>query len=338
MAADRITTHAFGKKSDMETALQDGSINEYDEVFLTNTDELAYVNENKEIRYVVQRTQEEYEVPEGGLGKLNAGDKIPAGTSLENVLKAILCGTTTPKYTAPNIIIHNDGTGGGTYETGTMISPVISITWNQNDAGDMTHLEILKNGASIDDINASFDGSDPSEFSYAPVAEALPDSGLSFNAKVTYGEGPIKTDSFGNPVSEGHIEAGTVMGSNIGFIARRKTFWTSNDGSQSITFTSDAIRAFENSELGIRNGDKVLTFPKESRYIAFALPATKKLTAVHSDQLPSLTLENFAVSNTQVADARGGDNGLMDYTCYLYIALGTAQNDITITFTIADAD
>lgn len=335
---DKITSHNFGKKDDLDTAIASGKVNEFDEVFLTDTNELLFVDENKNKKYVVQRTQEEYEVPEGGLGKLNAGDKIPAGTSLETVFKVMMYGITTPKYTAPNILIHNDGTGGGTYEAGTMISPVISITWNQNDAGDMTHLEILKNGASIDDINASFDGSDPSEFSYAPAAEALPDSGLSFNAKVTYGEGPIKTDSFEKPVSEGHIEAGTVMGSNIGFIARRKTFWTSNNGSQSITFTSDAVRAFENSELGIQNGDKVLTFPKESRYIAIAMPATKKLTAVHSDQLPSLTVENFAVSNTQVADARGGDNGLMNYTCYLYIALGTAQDDITITFTIGDAD
>lgn len=334
--ADTITTHVFGKKEDLNSALTEGKINEFDEVFLTDTDELAYVNENKELKYVVPKTQNDIEVTDA-FGKLVAGDTIPAGSSFEDVLNYMMKGIGTPKYTAPNILIHNDGTGGGTYEAGTMISPVISITWNQNDAGDMTHLEILKNGVSIDDIDASFDGSDPSGYSYAPAAEALPDSGLSFNAKVTYNEGPIKTDNAGKPVPEGHIEAGTVIGSNIGFIARRKTFWTSNDGSSSLTFTSDAIRAWANSELGIANGDKTITFPNNSRYIAIALPASKKITAVKSDQLPSLTVDNFAKSDTQVADARGGDNGLMDYTAYMYIALGTASDDITITFTIADA-
>ena len=337
---DRITSHLFGKKANLETAISSGEANEFDEVFLTDTDELVYINENKEVKYITQRTKEEYEVPEGGLGKLNAGDTIPAGTSFDTVLKAIMLGIGTPTYSAPECNLHNTGTESGTYETGTMITPVIGADFTQNDAGAFEKLEILKDGEVIEeDPDAVYTGDDLASYTYSPEAISLPDNGLTFNAKIHYAEGAIRENIFGNPIADGHIEAGSITGTDIAYVAARKTFWSSTTVDQAISFTSESIRAFEGSELGIENGDKVLSFSKDSKYIAIAMPATKKLTAVHSDQVASLTVGSFTTSTVQVADARGGDNGLVDYTCYLYnIGADTPQEDVTITLTIGDAD
>ena len=333
MPENKITTHLFGKKANLAEAISNGTADEFDEVFFTDTNELAFLDENNEVKYVTTRTQEDIEVPEDGFGKLNAGDVIPAGVTLDEAIKYMMNGISVPEYTAPTITITNTGTTGNHYEVGTMVNPVIGAEWVQNDAGTLNSIVITKNGTPIED--ATYTGSDASEFSYAPGEFVLEDGSIMYEIEANYAEGPIKNDNIGKPYPNGHIEAGSVKSSDVSYIGCRKTFWTSTDGAESITYTSDAIRAYDHSELNVGAGEKTLTFPQYTRCIVLAIPATMTVTAVHSDQIPDLTVGNFATTNTQVADVRGGENGLADYTAYTYLALSGLNSEVSITFTLA---
>lgn len=334
MPENKITTHLFGKKANLAEAISNGTADEFDEVFFTDTNELAFLDENNEVKYVTTRTQEDIEVPEDGFGKLNAGDVIPAGVTLDEAIKYMMNGISVPEYTAPTITITNTGTTGNHYEVGTMVNPVIGAEWVQNDAGTLSSITITKNGTPIED--ATYTGSDASEFSYAPGEFVLEDGSVMYELEANYTEGPIKNDNIGKPYPNGHIEAGNVRSSDVSYTGCRKTFWTSTtDGADSITYTSDAIRAYEHSELNVGAGEKALTFPQSTKCIVLVIPATMTITAVHSDQIPDLAIGNFSTTNTQVADARGGENGLADYTAYTYLASSELDSEVSITFTLA---
>lgn len=334
MPVNKITTHLFGEKADLTEAISSGIADEFDEVFLTDTNELAFLDENKQVKYITPRTQEDIEVPEGGFGKLNDGDVIPAGVTLDEAIKYMMNGIGAPEYTAPTITITNTGTAGNNYETGTSINPVIGAEWVQNDAGTLNSITITKNGAPIED--ATYTGSDASEFSYAPGEFVLEDGSVMYELEANYAEGPIKNDNIGKPYPNGHIEAGSVKSSDVSYTGCRKTFWTSTtEGADSITYTSDAIRAYEHSELNVGAGEKVLTFPQSTKAIVLAIPATMTITAVRSDQIPDLAIGSFATASAQVADARGGENGLVDYTTYTYSTSSESDSEVSITFTLA---
>ena len=100
-------------------------------------------------------------------------------------------------------------------------------------------------------------------------------------------------------------------------------------------YTSDIIRAYGNSELNVGAGDKTLTFPQSAKCIVLAIPATMTVTTAHSDQISDLTIDSFTNSTVQVADVRGGDNGLINYTVYTYTTESGLENESSITFTLA---
>ena len=333
MPVNKITTHLFGEKADLTEAISSGIADEFDEVFLTDTNELAFLDENKQVKYITPRTQEDIEVPEGGFGKLDAGDVILAGATLDEVIKYMMNGIGAPVYAAPTITITNTGTAGNYYEAGTTVNPVIGAEWVQNDAGTLNSITITKNGTPIEE--ATYNGNNADEFSYAPGEFVLEDGSITYELEANYAEGSIKNDGIGRPYPNGHIEAGSVKSSDISYIGCRKTFWTSTDSADPVEYTSDIIRAYGNSELNVGAGDKTLTFPQSAKCIVLAIPATMTVTTAHSDQISDLTIDSFTTSTVQVADVRGGDNGLINYTVYTYTTESGLENESSITFTLA---
>lgn len=69
--------------------------------------------------------------------------------------------------------------------------------------------------------------------------------------------------------------------------------------------------------------------------IVFALPEPRTLTQVIYDDLGDKgMLSSFKKSTVQVADARGEQNGLKNYNCYVYNLSVPAAAPMNFTFVI----
>lgn len=81
---------AHGKKANVNAALAAGKINEDDFIIFSDTDdELGFVNHNGEIKRIKARTNEDFVLDGVSLGGLSSGDVIPAGTSIDDLLRLV---------------------------------------------------------------------------------------------------------------------------------------------------------------------------------------------------------------------------------------------------------
>lgn len=320
---------AFGSKDNIETAKSTGTIDEYDVLYLDNG-EIGWIDKNKNTVISTTRTQEDIEVNGvTGLGIENGGT-IPSGKSLDEIVKMLVQKAVPPTYTAPTVTLvrSGDGTASGNYEAGTSITPVLTATFNKNDAGDLTKLAILKGSSEV--------GSDTSSpYTYTGEAIVLGDETVTFKAQATYGDGDVKNNNLGTPDATGQIKAGTKDSSNFNYVGQRNAFWGYGTGTMESP-TSDQIRGLANKRLNPTAGSVIsVAIATGSQHIIFALPAPRTLTQVSYDDLGDKgMLSAFTHSTVQVADARGGVNGLKDYNVYLYNMSTPSAATMNFSFTI----
>ena len=323
------TTHAFGNKSDLIAAIEAGKVNEFDEVFFTDTHESGWINSAKEFVMHTPRTQEAHTLVGTSLGALPEGSVIPAGKSLDEIMAMATQKAIHPTYTKPTVsVANNAGTNAGSFESGTTINPKIKVTFNKNDAGALTGLSVTKAGVEVGTSAVS-----PYEF----VGDdfVIGDESVIFKATASYGEGETKNDNLGNPDDYGKIAAGSVSSSNYTYNVQRKMFYGTGVGNAP-ELTSDVIRALTNNRMNPASGQTVdLSVAAGSQYILVALPAPRKLTMVtYVDAGDKGMLGSFTQSIVQVADARGGDNGLKDYNVYLYQLSTPTEATMNFQFTL----
>lgn len=332
--ADTITKHAFGNKANLESALTDGTVNEYDEVFLTDTHEMGYVDSSKNFHMVTPRTQAEITVMgNSNIGSFKPNDKIPAGTSLEEFIKKLVQVQVPPTYTQPVITLakYSDGNNAGTYEAGTTINPKVTATFTQNDAGALTSIVINKGGSPIVDATSSI-----SPYNYEGDSFILGDETVTFTATAAYAEGEIKNDNLGSPYPNGHITAGSKNSSNFSFVGARKTFWGQGVGTIP-EINSAFVRGLANGSFNKTSGalESATTFAQGNQWIAVAVPAPYKVKAVkYNETNDEGFISEFTTTTVQVADARGEQNGLKDYNVTYYNPVVANAANMTLVFTL----
>ena len=79
------------------------------------------------------------------VGGYTSGDDIPAGTSVDTILRHMLIKEIPPVYTNPTLTL----SGGGNYEAGTNLAPTLTPVWTQHDAGTQTGYTLKENGTTI---------------------------------------------------------------------------------------------------------------------------------------------------------------------------------------------
>lgn len=326
--AEKKSRFGFGSKDGIEAAKQAGTIDEYDFLCLDNG-EVGWIDSQKNTVINTPRTQKEITV--NGVTGLGIGNnqKIPAGKTLDEIVQMLVQKPIPATYTKPTVsIANNGGSASGDVEAGTSITPKLHATFNKNDAGDLTKLEVLKGGQSVGSGTAT-----PYDYTGEPIV--IGDETITFTAKATYKEGAIKNDNLGQQSPNGHIAAGSVTSGNYSINGRRNAFWGSGIGSLS-DITSDKIRAFVNKRMNVTAGTKIsLRVEKGQQHIMFALPAPRTLTQVIYDDLGDKgMLSSFVKSTVQVADARGGENGKKDYNCYVYNLAVPCAAAMNFTFVI----
>lgn len=321
--------HAFGSKENIESAKESGAIGPQDVLFLDNR-EIGWIAKDGTTVMSTSRTQEAITVNGvTGLG-ISDGATISAGTSLDEFVRMVVQKAIPATYTKPSVsIANNGGQASGNIEAGTTISPKLKATFNQNDAGDLTSVSIKKGGTEVASGTES-------PLTYTGEDIVIGDETITFSASATYGDAPVKTNNLGQESTENWFAGGTVNSSNYSIAGKRNLFYGTGVGSVP-EVTSDMVRALTNKKLSPAAGTSFnISVAVGQQYIVIAYPATirdiNNVTYVEAND--SGMASNFTLTTVDVADARGGDNGLMSYKVYTYAMAVPAAAGMTFKVTI----
>lgn len=311
------TKIGYGNKGDIETAITEQKLDSGDIVITKDTEEGAFIKPDNSVLFLKSRSTKDYILNGTDLGALQNGATIPEGSSIDDLLNLITQKAIAPTYTQPTVSLarSGEGTAAGSYEAGTSITPILTATFNKNDAGNLTELAILKGGSEV--------GSDTtSPYTYTGEAMVLGDETITFTAQATYGDGPVKDNNLGTPDATGQIKAGTKTSSALSYVGQRNLFYGTGVGDVP-SLTSDYIRGLANKKLNPTQGyNFTINVAVGQQFFVFAYPAT--LRDVNKVNYVEGNDPNMAASLTKatvnVADARGGENGVIEYKVYTYKA------------------
>lgn len=325
------TKIGYGNKTDIDTAITATTIDEGDIILTKDTEELAFIKPDKTIMYPKNRTSKDYTLNGTSLGALQNGEKIPEGTSIDELLNMITQKAIAPTYAQPTVTLAKSGSGtaAGNYEAGTSITPILTATFNKNDAGDLTKLAILKGSEEV--------GSDTSTpYTYTGEAIVLGDETITFKAQATYEDGEVKNNNLGQPDATGQIKAGTKNSSVLSFVGQRQLFWGTGVG-ELPELNSETIRGLTNKKLNPTQGYSWnIPIAVGQQYVIFAYRATLRDVnqVMYVETNDTGMASSFTKTTVQVADARGGENGKVDYKVYSYRMAAPAAATMTFKVTI----
>lgn len=324
-----ISKHAFGSKENIETAKTNGTIGPNDVLFLDNR-EIGWVAKDGSTVMSTSRTQEAITVNGvTGLGIAN-GATISAGTSLDEFVRMVVQKAIPATYTKPSVsIANNGGQASGNVEAGTTISPKLKATFTKNDAGDLVSIAIKQNGTDVATGTES-------PLDYNGEGIVIGDESITFSASATYGDAPVKTNNLGAESTENWFAGGTVNSSNYVVTGKRNLFYGTGVGTVP-EVNSAMVRGLVNKKLAPAQGTAFnINVAVGQQYIVFAYPASLRdvnnVTYVEAND--SGMASNFEKLVIDVADARGGANGIMSYKVYTYEMAVPAAAAMTFKVTI----
>jgi len=323
------TKHAFGPKENIESAKASGALNAYDVLHLTNG-EMAWIDGKGETVINTPRTQQAHTLNGTNFGALQSGDVIPEGLTFDEIIAMATQKAVPASYTKPTLNIGNlGGQASGNVEAGTSITPKLRATFTKNDAGDMTAISILKNGTSVTDGTAT-------PLDYSGEAIVIGDETISYTASATYGDAPVKKNNLGQESKENWFAGGTVTSSAYSISGKRNLFYGTGVGAVP-TVNSAFVRDLNNKKLApAANTSITINVAVGQQYIAFAYPASLRdvnnVTYVEAND--GGMAASFTKTMIDVADARGGENGLMSYKVYTYAMDVPAAAAMTFKVTI----
>lgn len=324
-----ISKHAFGSKANIETAKTAGTIDAHDILFLDNR-EIGWIAKDGSTVMSTARTQEAVTVNGvTGLGIANNAT-IPAGTSFDELVKMLVQKPIPATYTKPTVALaNNSGQAAGNVEAGSTISPKLKATFTKNDAGDLSKIVIKKGGTEVANGTSS-----PLEYNGEDIV--IGDSSVTFVATATYGDAPVKYNNLGQESKENWFAGSTVDSSAYTITGKRNMFYGTGVGAVP-TVTSDMVRGLANTKLApAANTSVTINVSVGQQYIAFAYPAdlrdVNNVTYVEAND--SGMASSFTKSTIEVADARGGENGLKSYKVYTYAMAVPAAAPMTFTVKI----
>lgn len=324
-----ISKHAFGSKASIETAKSNGLINERDILFLDNR-EIGWIAKDGSTVMSTSRTQEAVTVNGvTGLG-IADGATIPAGISFDEFVKMVVQKAIPATYTKPSVsLANNGGQASGNVEAGTSITPKLKATFTKNDAGNLTNFVIKKGTTEVATGTAS-------PLNYEGDAIVIGDETITYTATATYADAPVKQNNLGQDSTENWFAGSTASSSAYSITGKRNLFYGTGVGAVP-TVNSSMVRGLTNTKLAPAAGTSFnINVAVGQQYIAFAYPATLRdvnnVTYVEAND--SGMASSFTKTTIDVADARGGENGLMSYKVYTYAMAVPAAAGMTFKVTI----
>ena len=324
-----VAKHAFGAKDNIEAAKAEGTINEYDVLHL-DTGEIGWIDGDGKTIIHADRSQEAHTLNGATVGALQSGDTIPAGITMDDLLRLITQKAIPATYSKPTVsIANNGGQVSGNIEAGTSVTPKLKATFTKNDAGDMTAISIKKGSTAVAEGTTS-------PLTYDGEEIVVGDETITFSASATYGDAPVKQNNLGQDSTENWFAGSTIASSNYSITGKRNAFYGTGVGSLP-TVTSDLVRGLANKHLNPAAGTALtINVAVGQQYIVFAYPASLRdvnnVTYVEANDTGMAS--SFTKHTIDVADARGGENGLMSYKVYTYAMAVPAAANMTFKVTI----
>ena len=260
------------------------------------------------------------------VGELTTDTIITAGTSVAELLQKVLSESKDPTKVEPKIStfsVTNNGSG-SKFESGTSITPKWSSVF---DEGKYTYKSSVSNtdiipvsGTGVNVLSWSIlkNGTEiSSNQNGTGEAFIIGDDPVLFKAIANYSSGNYALTNLNKlPEVEVRIQEGSTEASTS-ITSYRKMFAGSTSEAE---ITSDLIRSLETSavantsrfEFKANTGDTKLIFAYPSN-LTISEPKFEYFTMAWESVGGFTKLDNI-----QVADARGGTNGLKDYTVYVY--------------------
>ena len=237
---------------------------------------------------------------------LKTNDKTVTGAI--NQLVDIL--TVAPTYVEPTLALTaNPSTL--KQEVGTKITPILSYTFTQNDAGAET--------------SHTFSPVDSETQAQLTIVEG---DNIEYSVTVNYGAGTQKADNFGNLSGEA-IQAGSLT-KTLKYVGYRKNFYVADAGTVAPTDSAE-VRALTSFSTGTQR----INVAPNSQRIVVACPSTKTLTsAKYVEQGNAEYKDNFTLTTVQVSGATDGVD-LINYNVYTYVF--AIPNSAAMTFNISIA-
>lgn len=261
------------------------------------------------------------------VGELAANTTVAAGTAVGELLVRILSQSKNPSKTNPYIsafTVTNNGSGSN-FEAGTSITPKWSASFNagkytyNSSVSDVDIVPVSGTGVVVNSWEITKDGvAIGSAASGTGDAFVLGDDAVTFVATANYSDGNYALTNLNKlPETEVRIAAASDDASAT-ITSYRKMF---AGGTTASEITSDLIRGLgANSAASISGlefqanvGDTMLVFAFPAS-LTSADPSFEYFTMAWESVSGFVKLAN----PVKVADVRGGENGLMDYTVYTY--------------------
>lgn len=301
------------------------------------------------------------------LGNYRKGDVIDAGTSIGEVFKKLFTKTLQPSKTAPTATISATGDDGGKETGDTYTKPTGTITvtagsyTNEGTATGVTYAignvaiaygadpeedkatyrntnaKVLGHGGTVT-MPATTYAADATTAYYTDSSVSYTFSGMAYNEAGNVAKDNLGGDS--NPVVQ--IGAGdlTVADKSVSFRGYRKMFC----GCTSAELNSATIRELSLKSAKAAKGVFEVTAPEGATQIVLALPTKsvgKKYTMTKAEMYTS-NWEDYtslfsSAQTIQVADKRGGENGLQNYNVYTY-SFAALKAATRFQFTVAEAN
>lgn len=321
---------ALGAKEDIQTAITEETIGP-GALVITDNNEMAFVRDDKTVDFLKETVGEDIQVNGVNIGNLTDGKTISRDLTLAQFIKQMVQKAIPASYTQPSVsLVNNGGQAAGNVEAGSSVNIKLRANFTKNDAGDLTALEIKKGAEQV-----ATGSSSPVDYS-STEALVVGDETVTFTATATYGEGEIKNNNLGEPSPDGHITAGSKNSSGYSITGKRNAFYGTGVGATP-ELNSANIRSLTNKKLSPANGNTItINVAAGQQYVIIAYPATlRDITQIKYEETNDIgALSKFTKTQVQVADARGGENGLMDYKVYSYGMAVPAPAAMTFTVTI----
>lgn len=330
MADTMQTKIGFGSKANLDSAIAAGTIDSGDIVFTSDTHETAFIDENNTPIFMKSKSTKAYTLNGTSIGALDNGKTIPAGIDMDGLLTLITQKAVHPSYTKSTVAIANDsGTASGSYEAGTSITPKLKATFTKNDSKGLTEIKITNGGTSVATGTTS-------PLTYEGDAFVLGDTTVTYKAVATYQEAADKTNNLGEVDRTNAFTAGSAESSAYSFTGQRKLFYGTGIGAIP-TITSDLVRGLSGTKLNPTQAYSWnISIAEGQQYVIFAYPATLRDVnqVMYVETNDTGMAGNFTKSTIDVADARGGTNGLKSYKVYSYAMATPAKAGMTFKVTI----
>lgn len=322
---------ATGAKANIAAALENGVLEPGTLVITSDTNESAFIDADGNVDFLKETLGEDIQINGANVGGLTDGTVLSKDLTVAQIFKRMLQKAVPATYTAPKITIaNNGGQAAVALEAGTSVDMKLKATFTQNDAGALTALNIKKGT----EVVAT--GTDSTLLYNSAEALVVGDETVTFTAEATHAEGETKKNNLGEDSPAGKIAAGTIKSSSYSVTGQRNAFFGCGVGAVP-ELTSDIVRGLAGKKLNpAANTVLTINVAEGQQYILFAYPSSlRDVSTVKYEETNDATYaQNFTKELVQVADARGGENGLMEYKVYSYAMDIPAPAAMTFTVTI----